>query len=106
MVLEKNLELWACPYCGEKYDDEDDAKDCAKECVDVDSPNEIDETQYFCEMCDKEHNSFMDAEACENRHITKADKHFEEYQRREEMKKLAKAAAHPNQMKLSEVTTQ
>lgn len=106
MVLEKNLEFWVCPYCGGKYEDEDDAIECARQCVDIKTPEELDETKYFCEMCEKEHKNYMDAEACENRHIKKADKYFEEYQRREEMKKLAKAAAHPAQTKLNEVSIQ
>lgn len=107
MVRQINIEWWACPYCHEKYKDEDDANECAKECVEADPAEEAGETtQYFCEMCNKEKNYFHDAESCEERHIQQADRYYEEYIRQETMKKLAKAASHPGQMKLNEVKAQ
>lgn len=101
MVEEKNIEWWACPYCGEKYDDEEDANDCAKECVEVKPAKEAgDTTQYFCEMCHKEHNFYQGAAECEARHTKRVDRHFEEYNRIIEFQKLEKAGNHPMQQKL------
>jgi hypothetical protein len=100
MVLEKNIEIWKCPYCGEEYDDELDAEECAKECVDVESPTEDERTEYYCEMCGRQHRNYDYAETCEELHRKKEDRHFIKWQHDEEMKKLAKAAAHPGQKKL------
>jgi len=101
MVEEKTIEWWACPYCHQKYQDEDDANECAKECCEPESAEEAGETtQYFCEMCQKEHKYHQDAADCEERHTKKADRHFEEYTRIQEFKKLEKAGNHPAQIKL------
>ena len=94
------LTLWECPYCKERYEDEDEAEDCAKECVDIESPNKIELDEHFCDYCDGGYKLHKKAEGCEQKHLEKNDKYVEIYNDRVSKLKLKKASEHPTQKKL------
>ena len=104
MVIFKEYPLkWKCPYCGDKFEDEDDANDCARDCVDVDPAEEVDggDTECICEYCNTSYMNGISAEECEAKHIEKEDRLFEEFNRKESMARLQEAAEHPQQIKLN-----
>ena len=76
MVKEEYHTKWLCPYCGEEYDDEDNAKECAMECVDVELPTEKDVGTFTCEYCNKEYDDEDEACGCEENHIESKDIHY------------------------------
>ena len=100
MVLEFINKIYECPYCGEEYDDEEDAQECASDCYEVDSPIEKDNVIYICEMCKLKYNKEEDAEDCEDNHIKKKDKLYDEYLKKKETIRMLVIANNPNQQKL------
>jgi len=100
MVIDNTKTLWKCPYCGEEYDNFDDANDCAIDCADVDDPEELVVTKYECAMCHKVFEEYDEAEVCEMKHSNDEDKYWVRFQEIESMKRLEEAANHPNQTKI------
>ena len=90
---EKITRIYKCPYCRNKYNDYDDAWDCAKECADIDTPEEDDEVSFICEYCRKNFNDEDEADRCEDYHIENKDKDYLQI-------KLKEASEHPAQEKL------
>ena len=100
MVLTKNIIKWQCPYCGSLYDEEDEAEDCADNCVDIETPIKVETIYFYCEMCNKKYTESEDVIECENKHKKKKDYYYESYISDKEKKILEKAARHPSQKKL------
>jgi hypothetical protein len=100
MVKEGKI-MFQCPYCYEKFYDYDDATECAQHCCEPDDVIEIENDEYLCEMCLQEYNILEKAEQCELYHKEKDDKYYNKYKEEQSFKKLAKAANHPSQKKLS-----
>lgn len=94
----KEVIKYECPYCGEEYNDYDDAKECARDCVQVDDPDELDYIQ--CEMCNECYKQSYKAIECEESHEKKKDKHYCKYIDNKKRELLDKAASHPKQTKL------
>jgi hypothetical protein len=84
--------VYRCPYCMEEYDDEYDARDCARDCVDVDPPDEIDKDLYECEYCGHQSQNYGSIDECEKKHLETKDKHWEEFKRNKSFEKLALTA--------------
>ena len=91
---------WKCPYCNHLYDKEYEARDCANDCVEVDSPIEV--SLIYCSMCNEKYCCIQEAEDCELKHMQHEDKAFKDYQIKKNFEALAKAASHPGQLKLGD----
>lgn len=105
VIIKEHAVKWKCPYCSDIYETEDDANDCAKDCVldDVDKAEEVnnDDTEYICKYCKESYDNNIDAEDCEEEHTEIEDSDFEEFKRQESVLLLQEAAKHPQQVKLS-----
>jgi hypothetical protein len=80
MVKESCKTIYCCPYCNEEYDDESEAEDCARDCVDIDPVEEKEINSFECEYCHKvyleDDKAFDEALQCEQKHVTKEDIYF------------------------------
>lgn len=88
--------IFICPYCREEYSQEEQAEDCAKHCVEIQSIKII----FKCEICKKEYEEEDRAEKCENRHKQNNDIIYAKYQDKLSKMKLEEAGNHPNQKRL------
>ena len=95
MVTYKTKSIWKCPYCEKDYDNENDAYECARECADIDSPEEDEKSIYGCEYCGKKFNDEDDAESHEKLHKENKDDAYTKV-------KLKEAGEHPNQSKIKD----
>lgn len=100
MVKVEETTKWKCPYCDKLYDDEDDAEDCASDCVDVESPTEVDEVNYYCEICENNYDEYSLASDCEEKHKEGKDSEYKDYLDNLERQKLVIASQHKEQRKL------
>lgn len=91
-------EAFKCPYCGEIYDDYEDAKYCADNCIEPDDI--IIREKFECEYCNEVYEYSSSAKKCEKEHVDKKDKYYEKFLEQESRNKLALAAIHKNQKKL------
>jgi len=101
MVIEQSNKRWQCPYCSQTYEDYDDAYDCATECVNINSPEEILVSEGFlCEYCNKLFPTESHASDCEEEHKTNEDSYYEKKTYEDGFKMLAEAASHKYQQKI------
>ena len=100
MVLYNQTILYVCPYCNEEYKDEDDAQDCANDCVPADDIIEKKISNHECEMCHKTYKVIKKAIDCEVKHKEKDDLHYNNYLDEQSLLKLKKASKHKEQTKL------
>ena len=79
MVKELKKEIYVCPYCDEKYDDECEAQECRDECCMKDDVETSSKIVYICEECEEEFDSEEKAIEHEKNHcndgINKAREH-------------------------------
>ena len=101
MVKEKLIDIFKCPYCNRKYDNEDDAEDCRDDCLEKDDIISDEESRYSCEYCEKEYNHEGQAKSCETYHINRQDNFYLEYEFKRGRSKLDEHAKNPYQDKLS-----
>jgi hypothetical protein len=92
------LEGWKCPYCRKVYKKEYEAKDCAQECVDIESP--ICCNIVSCEVCECISNNDKDAENCELKHKEANDLKYQAYVVKKNFDMLKKAGEHRSQKKI------
>ena len=95
----KNISGWKCPYCKTFYVFEDDAKECARNCVEVEL---IPVEKYGCEMCNYMNSKYSEVEECEETHKRFNDKYYRDYLVKKNFESLAEAASHPSQKTLGE----
>ena len=100
MVKYEEKTYYVCPYCSSEYEDEDEAFDCAKECIIPDDVNILLKQVYTCEICEKEYTKRLEALSCEDTHKEKKDRVYQLYLEEKERQKLLRAASHHNQKKL------
>jgi hypothetical protein len=91
---------WRCPYCNREYNTEDRAQECANDCVDIDSPEEVIEEVYCCDYCGAKSEHENEIKNCEIEHEKKCDKHWQKVQENFKWELLSKAGRHPSQKKL------
>jgi predicted RNA-binding Zn-ribbon protein involved in translation (DUF1610 family) len=93
---------YECPYCGERYENEYEAEQCAEACVDVEDVIEVNDEieSHQCEMCGEMYSLFAEAELCEEKHRELDDKYYDEWKMKTGFIAMAMAAAHPSQIKL------
>ena len=96
----QSIQGWRCPYCNTFYDKEYKAKDCANDCVEVDSP--VVDSKFECEMCNSKYEDYTEAEKCESTHKEFDDKYYKNYLVKKNFEELARAGNHPAQKKLLE----
>lgn len=96
MVEYKIKKFWKCQYCDSTSTTWEDVVECAKECADIDYPEEVERTLYICEYCGTEFKVEENAEMCEQEHQNSEDEYFRK-------KGIIDASKHPKQKKLKEV---
>jgi hypothetical protein len=90
----KIVDGFACPYCHTSYETEDDAEECAQECVEIEEVEEV--VMFKCEVCLRCHDREPMAIRCETGHPN-----WEEIlERKESEARLKRAQNHPAQMRL------
>ena len=97
MVLKDYKSVYKCPYCGNEYNNEEDAEDCADNCNENDDVIYTENYVYTCEYCDKEYMRKIEAEKCEKSHSTMQKEAIKDAK---EKLVLAKASMHKEQKKL------
>jgi hypothetical protein len=100
MVKDEIYTVYGCPYCNKEYDDEEDAEECARECIDIESIICIDKSLFICEICNSKYKEEGYAENCEKNHEKNNDKQYKLFTEITEKNRLLQNANHPNQVKL------
>ena len=100
MVKEDYYIVWICPYCDREYDEECDARYCANNCADIESPEEKEVGKFTCEYCNEIYEEYDDAFACEEAHIKNEDIHHINFEAARSFDKLKEAAEHPFQTRI------
>jgi len=96
MVKTETIEVYVCPYCGDKHSTWQNAVEC--ECRE--SPEVVEEERFVCEMCGKRYRREEWAEECEQEHEENNDRHFQRWQEHREQERLLVIANHPGQRRL------
>lgn len=100
MVNRIENNVWKCPYCGKRHSDEDDAYECARDCIIIESPEEETIITNICEICKAGYDDYNDAYNCEQKHKEKKDLKYQTFLDELEKEKLIKAANKKGQRKL------
>jgi hypothetical protein len=93
---------WACPLCDEPYDNEEDARECQRDCQPLEAAVRIEEEVIRCTCCRKKKATWEEALDCERRHEDKQDRWWFAHLSLIERDKLDQAAAHKSQRTLEE----
>ena len=99
-MKEETETIWLCPYCDKEYESYDLALDCAKDCVDIEEPEEKDVTTYICELCNSKSLDEEEIEQCEKRHKDRNDVIYQKHLEKQQDDYLLKIGNHPSQTKL------
>lgn len=95
------ISRWKCLYCNKAWNEKQQAIKCSRQCSGGVQIEEVVATMYRCIMCDKKYPSDDQANACADKHRTKNDLYFGQYESDQSREILDIASKHPTQKRLS-----